>query len=403
MARNVVFAAPFPAEVTHRFVRAARDMDDVRLLGLVHAPPQTPDLYRDVEQVADPLDGAALSAGVEALIRRHGPIDRVVGILEAIQVQLAEIRARFDIPGTRPGIARVFRDKAAMKRALEKAGLPVARARLVASAGDARRLAEELGFPLVLKPPLGMGAKATFRVRDAGELARTLDGLSVGSGNPVLVEEFLTGKEHSLETITAGGEVRLLSCSRYYPSCLEAVENPWVQWCCLLPRELPEAEFAEAKTLGLRAIAALGLHQGVTHMEWFRRDDGRVAIGEIALRPPGANISLMTGLAHGMDMYRAWARAEIDGAFDGPYTRSFAVGSAFLRGMGRGRVASVRGVKELQQRIGPRVVEAKLPTLGAPKNDSYEGDGYVVIRDPSTEVVKAALTTTIETIRVGYA
>jgi hypothetical protein len=57
VARNVVFAAPFPAEVTHRFVRAARDLDDVRLLGLVHVPPGEAGLYHDVERISDPLDG----------------------------------------------------------------------------------------------------------------------------------------------------------------------------------------------------------------------------------------------------------------------------------------------------------------------------------------------------------
>ena len=39
-----------------------------------------------------------------------------------------------------------------------------------------------------------------------------------------------------------------------------------------------------------RAVKALGLETGFTHMEWFRRDDGSLAIGEIAARPPGAHI-----------------------------------------------------------------------------------------------------------------
>ncbi|MEM1022179.1 MAG: ATP-grasp domain-containing protein [Myxococcota bacterium] len=403
MARNVVFAAPFPAEVTHRFVQAARDLENVRLLGLVHVAPETRGLYHDVERVSDPLDNLALMAGVEALARRHGPIDRVIGVLEAIQVQLAEVRARFGIPGTKPDVARVFRDKAAMKKALQAAGLPVARARLVRSLADAEALVEGVGFPIVFKPPTGMGAKGTYRVRDRREMIEILRGLSVGPSRAVLAEEFLTGREHSLEAITTGAQVRLTSASRYFPSCLEAVENPWIQWCCLLPRALPEPEYAEAKAIGIKAIAALGLHQGVTHMEWFRREDGRVVIGEIALRPPGANISLMTGLAHDMSMYRAWARAEVDGAFDGPYPRNYAVGSAFLRGMGRGRVISVRGVKEVHERIGDHVVEAKLPGLGAPKSDSYEGDGYIVLRHTDTEWVKSALATIVDTIRVAYA
>jgi hypothetical protein len=103
-----------------------------------------------------------------------------------------------------------------------------------------------------------------------------------------------------------------------------------------------------------------------------------------------------------MDPYRAWARAVIDGAFDGPWPRTHAVGCAFLRGMGEGRISAVTGVGQTNQAISRWVVEAKLPTVGAMKSDSYEGDGYVIVRDPSTEVVQKILKRVIETIRVHY-
>jgi hypothetical protein len=134
-------------------------------------------------------------------------------------------------------------------------------------------------------------------------------------------------------------------------------------------------------------------------MEWFRRDDGSLAIGEIAARPPGANFVRMNSFAYDADMYRAWARAVIDDAFDGPFERRYAVGCAFLRGMGRGRIGRVVGVDRANERVGRHVVEFKLPTPGAPRSDSYEGDGYVIVRDPDTEVVKAAMKTIIETIQ----
>ena len=109
-------------------------------------------------------------------------------------------------------------------------------------------------------------------------------------------------------------------------------------------------------------------------------------------------------LAHDVDLYGAWASAVVDGVVPHtPWTRKYAVGSAFLRGPGRGRVAAVTGVHETWEAVGKWVVEANLPTLGAAKSDSYEGDGYVVVRDPDTEVVKRALKTVVDTIRVHYA
>jgi hypothetical protein len=66
-------------------------------------------------------------------------------------------------------------------------------------------------------------------------------------------------------------------------------------------------------------------------------------------------------------------------------------------------VLRVTGVDRAQELVGRQVVEAHLPEPGAPRSDSYEGDGYVIVRDPDTEVVIAAMKTIIETIQVQYA
>lgn len=405
MPRNVVFVAPFPIETTLRFIRATAKLDDVRLLGVVHSAPQGSDarLFDDVVRVSDPLSGQDILDAVDVHRRRHGEIHRIVGILEPLMEQMAKARERFGVRGTSSRTASLFRDKAAMKDALRAAGLPVARHQLVTNEGEARAFVERVGFPVVLKPPAGMGAKATFRVTSPEALAQALSGLRVGASNPVLAEEFLMGREFSFETVTIGGKPRVHSISHYLPSCLEVVENPWIQWVCMLPRELDQPVFAKAKKMGFAAIEALGLDDGFTHMEWFERPDGSLAIGEIAQRPPGANITLMTGVAHGIDPYRAWARAVVDGELDRPWERKFAVGCAFLRGMGRGRVASVSGVRDLNDAVGSMIVEAKLPTIGAPKSDSYEGDGFVVLRHERTDVLKRALDLVIQNVRVHYA
>ena len=405
MPRNVIFVAPFPLETTLRFVRAVARLDDVRLLGVVHEAPHGDDarLFHDIVRVSDPLSAKDIADATDLLQRRHGRAHRLLSILEAIQVQVAEARARFRIEGTDPRTADLFRDKSRMKAALTAAGLPVARNKLITSWRDAEAFAAEAGFPMVLKPPAGMGAKATFRVRDAGEFRRALEGMHVSAERPVLAEEFLHGEEFSFETMTIDGNVRAHSISRYLPPCLEALENPWIQWACVLPRDISGPAYDGARAMGVGAVKALGLDTGMTHMEWFRRRDGSLAIGEIAQRPPGANITRMTGLAHDIDAYRAWAQAVVDGVFEGPWHRKYSVGCAFLRGMGEGRVASVTGVHETNEAIGRWVVEAKLPTIGAPKSDSYEGDGYVIVRDASTDVVQKVIAKVIETVRVRYA
>jgi D-alanine-D-alanine ligase-like ATP-grasp enzyme len=405
MPRNVVFVCPFPSEASMRFVRATARLSDIRLFGVVHTMPTGDDasLYDDVVRIDNPTRSDEVIAAIEKLRGRHGAPDRIVGVLEIMQVMLAEVRAHFGVEGTSVHTATLFREKAQMKDALRAAGLPVARHRLVTSAQGADAFAAEVGFPIILKPPAGMGAKATFRVSDRAELAHAVAGFGASPSNPVLAEEMLRGKEHSFETITVAGEPKAWSFSRYLPGCLEVLENPWMQWAVVLPREIDSPLHDRARDLGFAAIRALGLQDGMTHMEWFERDDGSLAIGEIAQRPPGPQLCQMTGLVNDIDVYRAWARSVIDGELDAPWERTYAAGCAYIRGMGHGQVAAIRGVKETHAAVGASIVEAKLPDIGAPKNDSYEGDGYVVVRDPSTEHVLSMLTKIVETIRIHYA
>ncbi len=405
MSRNVVFIAPFPTDVTMRFARAAKTLKDVNLLGVVHTPAKGKDarLFHDKVLIEDPMSSRDIINGIKELRRRHGEPFRIIGVLEHLQVQIAEAREAFGVPGTDPEVADLFRDKARMKKRLADHGLPVARNRIIHSLKDAQSFAEEVGFPLVLKPPAGVGSKSTFRVRGMSELMELINGLHVSPQNPILGEEFLQGREYSFETITVGGVPQVHSISTYSPTCLEAVENPWIQWCCMLPRDISGTEYDGARQIGFGAIKALGLDAGMTHMEWFRRKDGSLAIGEIAQRPAGANISIMNAYCHDVDIYKAWVRSLVDGAFDGPWVRKYAVGTAFLRGMGRGRVAGATGFKEVYKAYGKYICEARIPDIGAPKSDSYEGDGYVVVRHPTDDGVKEMLKGIIETVKIYYA
>jgi formate-dependent phosphoribosylglycinamide formyltransferase (GAR transformylase) len=405
MPRNVILVAPFPIETTMRFVHATAKLHDIKLLGLVHTPPEGAGakVYDDMVRITEPLSIRDILEGIEVLTRRHGKPHRIIGILEPLMEQMAMAREKFGVEGTKPEVAELFRDKARMKDALRAAKLPVAKHKLVCSEADAKAFAEEVGFPMVLKPPAGMGAKATFRVSSMDQFLRAVQGMRVSPKSPVLAEEMLRGREHSMETITIGGKPVTSSFSDYLPSCLDVVENSWIQWACILPRENDAPVHAAARKMGFSAINALGLDSGMTHMEWFEKPDGSLAIGEIAQRPPGANITRMTGLAHDIDPYRAWARAVVDNELDAPWNRKYAVGCAFVRGMGSGRIVHVTGVHETHEKVGKWIQEAKLPQLGVPKADSYEGDGYIVVRHESTEAVREMVKTIIETMKVHYA
>jgi hypothetical protein len=107
----------------------------------------------------------------------------------------------------------------------------------------------------------------------------------------------------------------------------------------------------------------------------------------------------MLGYVHDVDFYRTWTELVLLDRFEPP-ERRFAAGTAYLRGQGPGRVRAVHGVDELQRRIGHLVVEARLPRPGQPASSGYEGEGYVIVRDPDTDVVRDALRRIITGVRV---
>ena len=146
--RNIVFVAPFPAEATLRFVRATKALGSVSLLGVVHTPPSE-DLFDDVARVDDPMDLEQLYAAVKRLGARRGPIHRIIGILEPLQVHLAILRGRLGVEGIDVHTAELFRDKARMKDALRAAGLPYARHKLLRDVADAASFVDAVGLPIV--------------------------------------------------------------------------------------------------------------------------------------------------------------------------------------------------------------------------------------------------------------
>ena len=402
--RTVVFVVPYPAETSMRFARAFSELKSVRVIGVVQKAPTGADAqsFAGFEKVADCFDVKQLIMGIEKIRKRFGGLHQVVGILEPLQVPLALVREHFGIPGTDPETADLFRDKSHMKDALRSVDLPCARHRLIGSLADAVAFIKEVGFPIVLKPPAGAGCKATWRIRSLEELRGAIEAVRPSREEPTLAEEFLKGREFCFDTIVINGKVLFENVSRYYPGPLEVTENPWIQWIVVQPQKLT-AELDAARAMGRKAIKALGLSTGFTHMEWFWRDDGSLAIGEIAARPPGAHFVEMMGFGHDTDMYKAWARAVTDEKFDGPFERKYAVGCAYLRGMGHGRVQRVTGVDEANRKVGTLAVKSKLPKPGQPRSDHYEGDGYVIVRHPDTEVVTQACKTIVETIRIEYA
>ena len=387
-----------------RFIEAAASLPGARL-GLVSQdpveklPPELRDRLAGYWRIDDGTDAQQIADATRGLAGQLAGVDRLIGMLEQLQVPLGEVRDALGIAGISADVARNFRDKSRMKDVFAAHGVPCARHGVATSAAQASSIADQLGLPVVVKPPAGAGARSTFRIDSADQLAGWLRVDPPTPAAPALIEELVTGAEHSFDSVSVAGRVAWHSIAMYLPTPLEVLENPWIQWAVLLPRSIDGAEYDAIRDGAARGLQALGMDTGFSHMEWFRLREGRIALSEVAARPPGAQFTSLLSYAHDTDMYAAWARLEIFGRFDPP-ERRHAVGAAYLRGQGQGVVRGVHGLETLQRELGDLVVEARLPREGQARSESYEGEGYVIIRHDETEVVAAALRRVVEVARV---
>jgi len=402
--RHAVFVLPFALETTLKFVYGAATLPGVRLSVVSQDPVEKlPESLRArltghwrVESCFDPRQ---LAQAVRELSARFDPVERMIGVLEQLQVPLAQARELLGLPGHSAAVAQNFRDKAQMKDVLRSAGVPCARHRLVERAEEAHAFIAEVGYPVVVKPPAGAGGARTFRLDGAADLERYLSEYPPATRGVSLFEEFIRGTEHSFDSVLLDGHLVWYSISRYMPSPLEVMENPWIQWCVLLPRHIDTPEYATIRDVAFRALTALGMRTGLSHMEWFRRADGSVAVSEVGARPPGAQFTTLLSYAHDLDFYSAWPRLMIFNEFTPP-PRVYAAGAAYVRAQGTGRVKQIRGLDQAQRELGHLVVEAKLPRADQSPSTSYEGDGYIIVRHERTEVVETALQRIVSLIRV---
>lgn len=401
----VIFCTPFFNENAKIFLNAITSLNGVRV-GVISQEPQEV-LSSEMRQrfaghwrVQDALNADQLTVAARELSKRHGPIHRLFANNEQSQVPVAEARDRLGIDGMNAETARNFRDKARMKDLFHKAGVPCARHARVENEADAWLFVEQVGFPVCIKPLAGAAAQSTYRVENGDALRDVLRASGPSAANPLQIEEFVVGDEHSFDTFSLLGQPLWHSLTRYLPTPLEAMRNPWIQWRVVLPREVDTPMYDDIRKIGRQALSALGMGTGLSHLEWFRRKDGSIAISEVGARPPGAQIVTLMNRAHDVDLYRTWSELMVFGNFTQPSPRKYAVGVAFLRGLGGGRVKAVHGLEGVLRDLGGLVTDVRPPQPGQPASISYEGEGYVIVRHTQTAYVESALLHIVSNVRV---
>lgn len=250
----------------------------------------------------DPLetvDATAMIAAVRALP------EAPAGVLawdEARVLQVAKLAAALGLPGLTEQAAMACRDKHLTRQALAAAGVPQPRSALVADPEAGLAAAAAIGYPVVLKPRAMAASLGVVRVDGPAEL-RARFGFARDTTLPgawrydqVLVEEYATGPEISVDSAVHRGEVLPMFVARKqigYPPYFEEIGH-------LVDAADPLLTDPELSAVLRQAHAALGITDAMTHTELRFTPAGPKVI-EVNGRLGGGMIPYLGRCATGLD------------------------------------------------------------------------------------------------------
>ena len=405
---HVIFVEPrFPAN-QRQFVRGLCEAG-AAVTGIGEAPEEAlgPELRSQLvayEQVRSVVDEPAMLAAVKR-IQARGWVDRLEATVEAHILPAAKVREACGIPGTSVRTAFLCRDKPAMKQALREAGVPCARSAGAHSGDDVRRFAEEVGYPLILKPAAAAGASGTVRVDRREDLDAAIAASHVDHGAQVAVEEFIEGHEGFYDTLSINGEVAHDFISHYYPGVLEAMRTRWISPQIVTTNRVAAPGYDDVKAMGARVIRALGIGTSATHMEWFFGPKG-LKFSEIGCRPPGVGVWDLYSAANDFDLYREWGHAIANTRGSRPASRRYAAAMIALRPDCDGHITGYDGVELLHERFGQYIIDAHFPPPGSATQGvegGYMANAWVRMKHPDYDELRTILDWVGRTVKVHAA
>ena len=317
---------------------------------------------------------------------RGKQVDNVLSNWEPLVILAARLRERWGVPGMSVDTVNAFRDKQIMKERVAAAGIRVPRSHRVTTEKETRAAAEEIGYPLILKPIAGAGSADTYKVTSDKELDAAIKAMR---GIPeASCEEFVAGEEFTYDTVCINGTPAYENVASYLPKPLEMRTMEWISPVIITVRDLTSKKMQTGIALGRKVLKALDMGSGFTHMEWFYTAKGEAVFGEIGCRPGGAHLVDQMNYTNDIDLFREWARCCVQAKFEPTNPRKYNVGIVFKRAMGQGRITRIEGLRAWMNECGDAFVDDKLLRPGTPRRNwkhTLVSDGFVICRHPDWE------------------
>ena len=229
------------------------------------------DSYLDYEAVIQ----AAKDVGAEAIHPGYGFLAENAAFVKRCEEE------GITFIGPSADVISLLGDKIEARKAMEAAGLPVARGsdEAVDDAQVASKLANEIGYPVIIKAAAGGGGIGMQIVHQASEFESALNlcqsrAQSAFGDNRVFVEKYIEGAQHVEFQVLADGEnavhfgERFCSIQRRHQKLLE--EGPWLS-------EEIRAQIGSRVCEGARAVG----YRGLATFEFLRDKQGEFFFLEV--------------------------------------------------------------------------------------------------------------------------
>ena len=239
---------------------------------------------------------------------KYGKIDWVESMNEYWLEQDARLRTDFNITtGIRADRISFIKEKSLMKKLYLEAGIPTARQHVVTDREAGKAFIQKVGYPVIVKPDIGVGATHTWKLEKDADLEAFYDNLPAA---PYVMEEFIEGEICSYDAILDSRCEPLFESMTVWPPVMDIVNKDLDLMYYTCP-EVPEA----LRKLGRKTVKAFGVDRRFVHLEFFRLTNARKGLGkagdfvalEVNMRPAGGYTPDMMDFAHSTDVYQIYA------------------------------------------------------------------------------------------------
>lgn len=318
---NFIFISPhFPPNYCH-FCVALANHEGVNVLAIADEPydalyPELKSALTEYYWVSDLNDYDQLLRACGFFTHKYGKIDRIDSLNEHWLLLEAKLRTDFNVDGPKIDQIGYIKHKSLMKQRFIEADIPVAPGQPVDTLAGAQAFIKEVGFPVVLKPDIGVGATDTYKISNETELVQFFAHKSITG---YFMEAFIEGTICSFDGVTnRQGEPLFFTAHQYSQGVMDVVnQDDHVYYYSY--RQIPQ----DLEALGRRILAAFEVQARFFHFEFFRTADNQLIALEVNMRPPGGLTLDMFNYANDIDIYREWANIVVNNHFEKTYHRPY--------------------------------------------------------------------------------